>query len=83
MGSFATLRSCCVRWTQIGRADLDNLAKPVLDTIFTIRNAQVRDPMFTGAAFSVDDNRVFSLGLEKREVPTEEQAGAEVFVSWD
>ncbi len=65
-----------------GRADLDNLAKPVLDTIFLPRNVQVKDRSLTGAIFGVDDDRVYRLGLEKIEVPSEEGQGADIVVAW-
>lgn len=63
-------------------ADLDNLAKPVLDTIFRSRYPQV-ELSLTGSVFDVDDDRVFSLGLEKRRVSTSPEEGVDVLVSWD
>jgi len=67
----------------IQRADLDNLAKPVLDTLFLIRNAQVRDMSLTGALFDVDDARVFKLSLEKEVVPNAQHEGVQVTISWE
>ncbi len=67
----------------IQRADLDNLAKPVLDTLFLIRNAQVRDMSLTGALFDVDDARVFKLSLEKEVVPNAQHEGVQVMISWE
>lgn len=67
----------------IGRTDLDNLAKPVLDTLFQIRNAQVKDPSLTGALFDVDDDQVFKLNLEKRLVSSEEEQGVEISIVWE
>ena len=67
----------------IQRADLDNLAKPVLDTLFLIRNAQVRDMSLTGALFDVDDNCVFKLSLEKKAVPSAQHEGAQVTIAWE
>jgi len=59
----------------IGRADLDNLAKPVLDTLFRPHNAQVKDSKLTGALFdNVDDDRVFKLRLEKNLLLVEKKA---------
>jgi Holliday junction resolvase RusA-like endonuclease len=43
------------------RPDLDNLAKPVLDTVFLPNNPQVRDRSLTGALFEVDDSRIMQL----------------------
>jgi Holliday junction resolvase RusA-like endonuclease len=53
--------------TQYGRTDLDNLAKPVLDTIFKVRYAQsrARKDGLTGALFDVDDDQVIELNLKK------------------
>jgi Holliday junction resolvase RusA-like endonuclease len=69
--------------SRVGRADLDNLAKPVLDTLFRPRYAQVSNLDLTGALFDLDDDRVFMLILEKRLVATEEEQGADVTVSWE
>lgn len=66
----------------IQRADLDNLAKPVLDTLFRSRNAQVSDSSLTGALFDFDDDRVFRLTLEKRSVPAAADEGVDITVSW-
>lgn len=65
------------------RPDLDNLAKPVLDTLFRIRNAQVSDLSLTGALFDVDDDHVFRLTLEKRPVEKETDEGAEITITWN
>ena len=67
----------------IQRADLDNLAKPVLDTLFRVRYAQVKDLSRTGALFSVDDDRVFKLLLEKQVVHAADDEGIEVHMSWE
>lgn len=67
----------------IQRADLDNLAKPVLDTLFLIRNAQVADSSLTGALFDVDDQCVYVLRLEKRMVLHTEEEGASIAISWE
>lgn len=66
----------------IGRADLDNLAKPVLDTIFLPRNVQVKDVALTGALFRCDDDRVFRLELEKQQVQYDADEGLDVHVIW-
>lgn len=65
------------------RADLDNLAKPVLDTIFLSNYPQVKDRSLTGALFEVDDSFVHKLTLEKMLVKTAEEEGAEIAVFWE
>ena len=62
------------------RADLDNLAKPVLDTIFLSTNPQVRDRSLTGALFEVDDKRVIQLAVEKQLVSRPEEEGCDVSI---
>ena len=69
--------------TTLDRSDLDNLAKPVLDTLFLPNNPQVKDKALTGALFEIDDNRVFKLSLEKLLVSTNQEEGAEIIVSWE
>lgn len=65
------------------QSDLDNLAKPVLDTLFHSRTAQVQDMKLTGALFpSIDDDRVTKLNLEKRLTESTDDQGAEILVRW-
>jgi hypothetical protein len=71
-----------MRGDRIQHADLDNLAKPVLDTLFLSRQSQVRDPSLAGALFSVDDDRVFRLSLEKCVVPSAVGEGVDIEISW-
>lgn len=62
------------------KKDLDNLAKPVLDTLFKIRNPQseAKNRKLYGALFDVDDDRVCELIL-KKEIPKDgENEGAEI-----
>ena len=66
----------------IERADLDNLAKPVLDTLFKSRNAQGQGKELTGAMFDVDDDRVFHLMVEKKPVIGPEDEGVDITISW-
>jgi len=68
---------------RIEGADLDNLAKPVLDTLFRSRYAQVKDVSLTGAFFNVDDDRVFKLTLEKRLASTITGEGADIIITWN
>ena len=59
--------------------DLDNFAKPVLDTLFTSQNvSRLTDVLLKG----VNDTWVFRLLLEKVEVKTPEEQGADITVSW-
>lgn len=57
------------------RADLDNLAKPVLDTLFD--NPQSPP---TAALLRVDDSMITSLALSKHQVSTPEQEGATITI---
>ena len=66
----------------IERADLDNLAKPVLDTLFYSRNAQVQDKELTGAMFDVDDDRVFQLIAVKKLVVGPNDEGIDITIAW-
>lgn len=67
----------------IKEVDIDNLAKPVLDTVFKSRYPQVQDYHLTGALFDVDDDQVIRLVLEKREVTHTGEEGIEVAITWD
>lgn len=67
----------------LDRSDLDNLAKPVLDTIFLPNYPQVKDRTLTGALFEVDDSFVHKLTVEKRLVKTAEEEGAEIAILWE
>ena len=67
---------------RIQRADLDNLAKPVLDTLFRTPRPQVPDLSLTGAVFEMDDSSVFRLVLEKRLVAADKDEGADISISW-
>ena len=59
--------------------DLDNFAKPVLDTLFTSQNVS----RLTGVLLpGVNDTWVFRLLLEKVEVRTLQDQGADITVTW-
>ena len=58
--------------------DLDNLAKPVLDTVFTSANVSSKLP--TGCLLSVNDTWVFDLHLRKVQVDSPEERGADISV---
>ena len=59
--------------------DLDNFAKPVLDTLFTSQNVS---PRLTGVLLPVNDTWVFRLRLEKVKVTTPQEQGADITVTW-
>lgn len=61
-----------------GGTDLDNLAKPVLDTLFKGR----KQPP-TGILFDLHDTNVSELVLEKRFVSTQEEEGVEINFMWE
>jgi hypothetical protein len=63
-------------------SDLDNLAKPVLDTLFHARLVQARFPDVTGVLFDVPDERVVKLVLEKRLAGRADDQGIDVLVAW-
>lgn len=67
----------------LSRADLDNLAKPVLDTLFQPYQPQVKDLSLTGALFQVDDSSVYQLCLEKLLVSDPSEEGADISIFWD
>ena len=59
--------------------DLDNFAKPVLDTLFTSQNvSRLNGVLLPG----VNDTWVFRLVLEKIGVKTPQEQGADITVSW-
>jgi Holliday junction resolvase RusA-like endonuclease len=66
----------------VKKADLDNLAKPVLDTLFKPYYPQVKDPSLTGAIFDLDDSQVYRLELEKRTDANGEE-GIDIIVAWE
>ena len=61
-----------------GGSDLDNLAKPVLDTLFRARKQQP-----TGTLFDLDDANVFELTLEKQFVSTQAEEGVDISIIWE
>jgi len=68
--------------SHIEHVDLDNLAKPILDTLFHPRHPQVKDMSLIGALFDVDDDRIFKLNLEKRLVTPDTEEGIDVTIAW-
>jgi hypothetical protein len=63
-------------------ADLDNLAKPVLDTLFRAKRVQLPQTAgeVSGVLFAFDDSRVVRLVLEKLRVESVAYAGMDVIV---
>ena len=59
--------------------DLDNFAKPVLDTLFTSQNVSRLNGVLLP---EVNDTWVFRLLLEKVEVKTPQEQGADLTVTW-
>jgi len=72
-----------LRTTTFKKSDLDNLAKPVLDTLFLPYDAQVKDKSLTGALFEMDDSQVHKLLLEKCLVNTYQEEGVDINVFWE
>src|SRR6266508_423307 len=67
-----------VRPNRPGPPDLDNLLKPVLDTLFT--SANVLGP--TGVLVNANDTWVTDVRARKTEAPDSSQEGADITVSW-
>lgn len=72
-----------LRVTIFKKVNLDNLAKPVLDTIFRPYDIQVKDETLTGALFELDNSLVNKLRLEKRQVATYQDEGIDILVCWE
>jgi Holliday junction resolvase RusA-like endonuclease len=62
-------------------SDLDNLVKPVLDTLFRSRDEQL-DPSLTAALLPVDDAAIHRLVVEKHRADGIEEEGVSVVVRW-
>ena len=63
-------------------SDLDNLVKPVLDTLFRSRDEQL-DPTLTAALLPVDDAAINRLVVEKQQAAGTEDEGVTVEVRWE
>jgi hypothetical protein len=63
-------------------ADLDNLVRPVLNTLFSSRDER-SDLTLTGALFGAEDARIYRLVVEKRVVEDPAREGVEVVVRWE
>ena len=62
--------------------DLDNLVKPVLDTVFLIERPQTENLKLTGALIKRNDNAIRKLTLEKRVAPHPEDVGVDILIEW-
>ena len=67
---------------RFGSSDLDNLVKPVLDTLFRSRDEQL-DPGLTAALLPIDDAAIQRLVVEKHRADGMEEEGVSVSVSWE
>jgi Holliday junction resolvase RusA-like endonuclease len=67
---------------RIDRMDLDNLIRPVFDTLFVPTDIQLRIEGLTGALFDLDDGQVHRLVVEKRPEEDQSKQGVEVRLSW-
>lgn len=63
-------------------ADVDNLARPVLNTLFDSRDEQA-DRTLTATLFDAEDAQIHRLILEKRVVADPAEEGIDVTVRWD
>jgi Holliday junction resolvase RusA-like endonuclease len=63
-------------------SDLDNLVKPVLDTLFRSRDEQL-DPTLTAALLPVDDAAIHRLVVEKQQADGTDDEGVTVEVRWE
>ncbi len=67
---------------RLDASDLDNLAKPVLDTIFLIDRPQTKDHSLTGALIPRNDSAIHRLILEKRLARSLEDSGVDILIEW-
>ena len=68
---------------RIDRMDVDNLIRPVFDTLFVPTDIQLRIEGLTGALFDLDDGQVFRLVVEKRAEPDPAKQGMEARLTWE
>jgi Holliday junction resolvase RusA-like endonuclease len=67
---------------RLASSDLDNLVKPVLDTLFRSRDEQL-DPTLTAALLPVDDAAINRLVVEKQPAEGADDEGVTVEVRWE
>jgi Holliday junction resolvase RusA-like endonuclease len=63
-------------------SDLDNMVKPVLDTLFRSRDEQL-DPSLTAALLPLDDSAIHRLLVEKQVAEAVDDEGVKVEVRWE
>jgi hypothetical protein len=63
-------------------ADMDNLARPVVNTLFDSRHEQA-DRTLTATLFEAEDAQIHRLILEKRVVADPAEEGIDLIVRWD
>jgi hypothetical protein len=68
---------------RIDRMDVDNLIRPVFDTLFVPTDPQLRLEGLTGALFELDDGLVYRLMVEKRVAGDQSEQGVEVRLTWE
>jgi hypothetical protein len=71
-----------IREPRFSSSDLDNLVKPVRDTLFRSRDEQL-DPSLTATLLPVDDAMIHRLVVEKDRAAGIEGEGVSVSVSWE
>jgi Holliday junction resolvase RusA-like endonuclease len=68
---------------RIDRMDIDNLIRPVFDTLFVPTDPQLRIEGLTGALFDLDDGQVYRLIVEKQTAADRSEQGVEVRLTWE
>ena len=64
------------------RCDLDNLAKPVIDTLFCTQKKPIQNSVCECTLFDVNDKGINSLCMEKKMGISEDEMGADIIISW-
>jgi hypothetical protein len=80
--SFAVEIEFCLLDLGPASADLDNLAKPVLDTLFAPRPNPNAPVEISGAVFDAHDSQITELTLRKKVASTQADLGVRIVVSW-
>jgi hypothetical protein len=61
--------------------DLENLSKPIIDTLFLPDNPQIGDQDLTGILFQIDDRYIYSLTIKKS--ATQSNEGATITIGYE
>ncbi len=67
---------------QLLQCDLDNLVKPVLDTLFCCLATPNKESVVENTLFDIGDNGVQKLSLEKHLAGSNTEYGADIKVFW-